>query len=282
MMDTKVILEGLIFPECPRWHEGRLWFSDMLDERVIAVDPQGKAETITGVPGQPGGLGWLPDGRLLAVSKEERKLFRLDPKGLVEVADLGPLAKGHLNDMVVDRRGRAYIGDYGFDEFPGRGVPIHADLILVEPDGAARRVAEDVKFPNGAVITQGGRTLIVAESFALRIAVFDIKEDGSLANYRVWAELGEGFIPDGLCLDAEGAVWVANSMGNDVARVREGGEVTDRITVAKRAYACMLGGKDRRTLYLTTADAGFLADLAGKRSGRIEAVRVAVPGTGLP
>jgi sugar lactone lactonase YvrE len=279
---TKVILDGLIFPECPRWYDGRVWFSDMLDLKVIAVDAGGKAEIAARVPGQPGGLGFLPDGRLLVVSMTDQRLLRLDPDGLKEVADLSRMAVGNCNDMVVDSQGRAYIGDWGFVEFPKKGEVKMAHLILVSPDGKARVVADQVLFPNGAVITPDHKTLIVAESFASRLAAFDIEDDGSLGNYRVWANLGKGVIPDGICLDAEGAIWVTDSAGSDVIRVKRGGEVVGRITVSLRAYACILGGPEREDLYLTTAAPGLFADLKSKRSGRLEVIQVDVPGAGLP
>jgi sugar lactone lactonase YvrE len=280
--ETRVVLEGLVFPECPRWQDGKLWFSDMLDRKVIAVDPTGKAAVAAQVPGQPGGLGFLPDGRLLVVSMTDQRLLRLEADGLKEVADLSRMAVGNCNDMVVDVQGRAYIGDWGFVGVPKRGEPKKANLILVTPDGKARIVANELLFPNGAVITPDNKTLIVAESSASRLAAFDIEADGSLANYRVWANLGKGVIPDGICLDAEEAVWVTNSGGNDVIRVREGGEAAGRIYVSDRAYACILGGPDRRDLYLTTAAPGLFADLKDKRSGRIEVIRVDIPGAGLP
>ena len=280
--ETKVILEGLIFPECPRWHDGRLWFSDMLDRKVIAVDPDGNAETIVEVSGQPGGLGWLPDGRLIVVSMTDQRLLRLDIDHLEETADLSQLATGNCNDMVVDFHGNAYIGDWGFVGSRPQGQLTTAHLIMASPDGKARIVANEVLFPNGAVITPDNKTLIVAESFGSRLGAFDIEEDGSLTNYTVWANLGKGVIPDGICFDAEGAIWVTNSNGNDIVRVRKGGEVSGTVTVSSRAYACMLGGADRRSLYLTTAAPGMFADLESKRSGRIEVIRVDVPGDGLP
>jgi sugar lactone lactonase YvrE len=280
--ETKVILDGLIFPECPRWHDGKLYFSDMLDLKVIAVDPGGRAEVVAKVPGQPGGLGWLPDGRLLVVSMTDQRLLRLDAGGLIEAADLSKMATGNCNDMVVDEKGRAYIGDWGFVGALPKGQMPPAHLMLVAPDGKARIVASNVLFPNGAVITPDNNTLIVAESFASRLAAFDIRDDGSLTNYAVWANLGKGVIPDGICLDAEGAVWVTNSGGNDVIRVKKGGEVVGRITISLRAYACILGGLDRKSLYLTTAAPGLFADLKDKRSGRIEVIQVDVPGAGLP
>jgi sugar lactone lactonase YvrE len=281
--ESRVILEGLIFPECPRWHDGRIWFSDMLDDKVIAVDPRGKAETVATVPGfpGPGGLGFLPDGHLLIVSMTEQRLLRLDNGNLTEFADLSKIACGPLNDLVVDYQGRSYVGDWGFTVFPKKGEPTNPHMILVTPDGKARIVSDQVRFPNGAIVTPDNKTLIVADTNARNLAAFDITADGSLKNYRIWAELGKDCLPDGICLDAEGAVWVTFS-GNDILRVKKGGEVTDRITLSKRPYACVLGGPERKSLYLTTGDPGMYADLKDKRSGRLEVVEVDVPGAGIP
>ncbi len=280
--ETKVIMDGLIFPECARWHDGRLWFSDMLDRKVIVIGPDGKPEVVVDVPGQPGGLGWLPDGRLLIVSMFDQRLLRLEAGGLQVVADLSKVARGNCNDMVVDLKGRAYIGDWGFVGARPKDHVTTGDVMLVTPEGNARVVSDQLQFPNGAVITADNRTLIVADSYGYNLSAFDIRSDGTLANYRVWADMGKSVIPDGICLDAEGAVWVTNSAGNDVIRVKEGGKVVGRVTVASRAYACILGGPKRDLLYLTTAAPGMFADLKDKRSGRIEVVPVAVPGAGLP
>ncbi|HEB90879.1 MAG TPA: hypothetical protein ENI85_14995 [Deltaproteobacteria bacterium] len=280
MKTPEVLLDGLRFPEGPRWHEDRLWFSDMHAGRVMAVGMDGIAETIVEVEAEPSGLGWLPDGRLLVVSMQDRRLLRLDPKGLTEVADLSGLASFHCNDMVVDSRGHAYVGNFGFDLHAGDD-PIGANLILVRPDGEAEVAAADLLFPNGMVITPDGRTLIVGESFGARLTAFDLAQDGRLSRRRVWAQL-EGFVPDGICLDAEGAIWVASPVGQGgVARVREGGEVIDRIAVEHEAFACMLGGPDRRTLFICTSPDSDPAK-TGDRRGRIEVVAVDVPGAGLP
>ncbi len=280
MVKTRVMLDGLRFPEGPRWHEGRFWFSDMHDGRVIASTMDGGTETIVDVAGEPSGLGWLPDGRLLVVSMRDRRLLRLDPDGLVEVADLSALATSHCNDMVVDAQGRAYVGNFGFDLHAGDS-PTSTNLILVHPDGRSEIAAKDLQFPNGMVITPDGGTLIVAESFGARLAAFDIAEDGSLDGRRVWAKL-EGDVPDGICLDEEGAIWVASPMGiGGVLRVREGGELTDRIEVEHDAFACMLGGPDRKTLFICTSGNSDPAK-TGDRLGRIEIVEVDVPGAGLP
>ena len=281
-MKTRTILDGLRFPEGPRWHDGRLWFSDMHDGRVLALDPQGRAETIFALEGdEPSGLGWLPDGRLLVVSMQRRQVLRREADGRLALhADLSALAHFHANDMVVDRAGRAYVGNFGFD-LNGGAAQRATNLALVHPDGRADVASDDMMFPNGTVITPDGGTLIVGESFRAQLTAFDVGADGRLSNRRVWATL-ERAVPDGICLDAEGAIWVASPVSKGVLRVREGGEVADRIEVEHQAYACMLGGADRRTLYVCTAATHDPAKTGTPRSGRIEAVEVAVPGAGLP
>lgn len=278
---TKVLLEDLAFPEGPRWHEGRLWFSDMHSQCVVAVDPEGRTETICEVPGDPSGLGWLPDGTLLVVSMQDRRLLRLGAGGLEEFADLSELASCHLNDMVVDAAGNAYVGNFGYDLHDSEATPRNAELVCVSPDGKLRVVANDLAFPNGTVITPDGRTLIVAESMGGRLTAFDIRPDGSLDHRRDWAVL-ENVVPDGICLDAEGAIWVASPVSATVFRVHEGGQVSDRVAVSTQPFACMLGGRDRNTLFIATAEASQPAECRAKRSGRIEFTRVEVPGAGLP
>jgi sugar lactone lactonase YvrE len=281
MTAPRTLLDGLRFPEGPRWREGRLWFSDMHAGVVLRVGLDGRAETVVAVPHEPSGLGWLPDGRLLVVSMQDRRLLRLDPEGLVPVADLSPFASFHCNDMVVDGRGRAYVGNFGFDihEKPRPRVR-PANLALVHPDGRAELAASDLMFPNGTVITPDGRTLIVGESFGARLTAFDVGPEGRLSNRRIWAQL-EKETPDGICLDAEGAVWVASPFSNAVLRVREGGEVAERIAFDRMAIACMLGGPERRTLFVCTARSVDPAE-TGAREGRIEWIEVDVPGAGWP
>jgi sugar lactone lactonase YvrE len=277
---TKTLLDGLSFPEGPRWHEGKLWFSDMQAGRVMTVDRDGKCENIVDVPGAPSGLGWLPDGRLLVVSMIDRRLLRLEPWGLVEVADLNELASYHCNDMVVDHDGRAYIGNFGFDY--AANAPVEpAEIVLVTSDGEARVVVKEVYFPNGTVITPDNQTLIVAETWGNCLTAFDIESDGSLANRRIWAKL-EGVFPDGICLDAEGAIWVAAPHPGEVIRVLKGGEITHRVNVSTRPYACMLGGDERCTLFVCTAEAAIPDDVRAAPGGKIEAINVEVPGAGLP
>jgi len=276
----EVLLDGLFFPEGPRWHDGALWFSDMHGHWVTTVGLDGRAHRIVEVPAAPSGLGWLPDGRLLVVSMEDRRLLRLDPDGLTEVADLSRFATFHCNDMVVDAQGRAYVGNFGFDLYAG--VPHVATVItLVLPNGEMRIAAEGLQFPNGTVITPDGKTLIVGESFGPRLTAFDVAGDGSLSNRREWAPMHSA-VPDGICLDAEGAIWVASPISAEVLRIVEGGTVTHRVPVSKEAFACMLGGPQRRHLFICTATSGDPRVCRERRDGRIEVIEVDVPGAGLP
>lgn len=280
MKRPRVLLSGLRFPEDPRWRDGRLWFSDMHDGRVVALDGEGRDETVLTLDDEPSGLGWLPDGRLLVVSVRERKLLRREADGRLALhADLSPVLPFHANDMVVDAQGRAYVGNFGFDLNAGE-TPKPTTLALVHPDGRVAVAANDLAFPNGSVLTPDGRTLIVGETMAARLTAFDVAADGTLSKRRVWAQL-EKAVPDGICLDAEGAIWVASPISHGCLRVREGGEILDRIDVETNAYACMLGGADRKTLFLCTAEEHDPAK-TGTRRGRIEAVQVGVPGVGLP
>jgi sugar lactone lactonase YvrE len=248
--------------------------------RVLAVDAAGRTEPICEVPGQPSGLGWLPDGRMLVVSMTDRRLLRLDPGGLTEVADLSRLASFHCNDMVVDKRGFAYVGNFGFDLI-ARADFHAAEIVLVTPDGQARVVAGELAFPNGTVITPDGKTLIVGESAGARLTAFDIQADGSLSRRRSWAEIAP-VVPDGICLDAESCIWVASPTTSEVVRVREGGEILSRIPVETNAYACMLGGATGKTLFIATAATHEPEEAKRLRSARIETVEVDVGRAGYP
>jgi len=275
-----IVVDGLTFPEAPRWHEGRLWFSDFYSHRVLAVDVSGYVDVIAEVPQRPSGLGWTPDGTLLIVSMLDRRLLRFDGGALAVVADLSSLATGPCNDMVVDANGRAYIGNFGFDRH--RGEPERTTCIArVDPDGRVTRAADDLSFPNGAVITPDGKTLVLAETLAHRLTAFDVAADGGLSNRRVFAQL-DGCFPDGICLDAEGAVWVADARSPRVIRVLDGGRIERTVSTGDRfAFACMLGGDDRRTLFVCT-NTGSGPAMADKGDGRLEAVKVDVPGAGWP
>ncbi len=284
---ARPFLSGLYFGECPRWHDGRLWFSDFFAGAVFSAAEDGEWHAEVEVPGEPAGLGWLPDGRLLIVNRVERSLWRVEPDGtLATHGTLLPWATFHGNDMVVAADGRAYVGNFGFDLdalFDGDTSVTMAptSLIRVDPDGSTHQAAADVNFPNGTVLTPDGRTLVVAESMGGQLLGFDVEPDGTLTNRRVWAPL-TGVAPDGICLDAEGCIWVANAGGSECVRVAEGGEVRDRVTTSQGCFACMLGGEDRRTLYLVTAPSPAASQRRGERQGAIEQCRVDVPGAGLP
>lgn len=281
MHTLTTLLDGLRFGEGPRWHDGKLYFSDMHANHVMTVDLEGRSAVVCEVPNNPSGLGWLPDGTMLIVSMTDRKVMRMERGGALKVhADLSALAPFHCNDMVVDSKGRAYVGNFGYDLHKGekaRGTV----LIMVTLDGKPRVVADDLMFPNGTVITRDGKTLVVGESFGRRLTAFDIAADGSLANRRVWADLGNN-VPDGIALDAEGAIWVATPMSSEVIRVREGGEVAERIKVATDAFACTLGGADRKTLFVLTSASSDPAACLANATGKVEITKVEVPGAGLP
>jgi sugar lactone lactonase YvrE len=280
MRQFKVLIDNLCFGEGPRWHDGRLYFSDMHAHTVNAMDPGGRVEALAEVAGSPSGLGWLPDGRMLVVSMHDRRLLRLEGKELKLHADLSSLASSHCNDMVVDAAGHAYVGNFGYDFFLGEKEKA-AELIMVDPGGSARVVANDMMFPNGSVIPPGGKTLIVGESMAHRLTEFDVASDGSLNNRRLWAELGDS-MPDGIALDAEGAIWVAAPFTHELLRVKQGGEVVERIKREQMPIACALGGPSRRMLFLLTSETVHPEECRKKRSARIESTEVDVPGTGLP
>jgi sugar lactone lactonase YvrE len=281
-MSNRVVLDGLMFPEGPRWRGGRLFLSDIQAGEVIAVDEDGRAERlVTDLPGGgPSGLGWLPDGRLLIVATRGRALYTLEPDGSRELyADLSGLASYGTNDMVVDTStGRAWVGccDLG-----GMPRPAASELIVVHPDRGAAVADPALAFPNGSVLTPDGGTLIVAETFGQRLTAFRIGADGTLSDRRVWAPTPR-MAPDGICLDEAGGVWFADPRNNACVRVLEGGEVTDRIEFDRGVYACTLGGADLRTLFVLTSAGLPSAETAATRPGRVEAVPVATAGAGSP
>jgi len=262
--------------------KGQVSFLPDPNGQIIKSEKQTfKIEVVAANLDTPWGEVFLPDGRMLVVSMEDRRLLRMEPDGSVVLhADLGAVATGHCNDMVVDKLGRAYVGNFGFPYPDGEQKP--ARLARADPDGTVVEAADDLMFPNGAVITPDGKTLVVGETFANRMTAFDIAPDGGLSNRRLWASLASNEYPDGCCLDAEGAIWVASPFTNEVIRVREGGEVAERIAATQGVFACMLGGADRRTLYALTASSADPNARFEDRTGRIEAVEVEVPGVGLP
>lgn len=280
MTDLTTLLDGIYFGEGPRWRDGHLYLSDFYAHEVLKVDLDGNRERVAHLPQQPSGLGWLPDGTMLIVSMKDRKLMKLTDAGPVEYADLSSVAGYHCNDMVVSAEGRAYVGNFGYDHY-SEPEEKPAKLARVDPDGSVHCAATDLKFPNGSVITPDGKTLIVGETRGNRLTAWDIGPDGGLSNRRVWADLGPNF-PDGICLDEEGAIWVADPRLKETIRVREGGEVTHRIPTGDYgSYACMLGGADCKTLFICTAP-GSGPSAAEAPKGRIEYCRVDVPGAGLP
>ena len=269
---ARCLLSGLGFGESPRWHRDRLWFANWGTQQIVASDAKGRSSVEVVVPTTiPFSFDWLPSGRMLVVSGPEGLLLRLEPDGsLVTHADLNTIAPGFWNEIVVDGRGNSYVNG--------------ASLALVTPDGKLRKVAEGFAFPNGMAITSDNRTLLLAESHAHCLTAFDIQSDGSLTNRRVWADLGQG-APDGICVDAEGAVWYADVPNKQCVRVREGGEVLQTIQTDRGCFACMLGGADRRTLFIVAAEwLGFprMDEALAARSGRLLSVEVAVPTAGWP
>lgn len=289
-MSVELLTDGLHFGEGPRWHQGKLWFSDFFDHAVKTVDLAGTVETKLSVAGRPSGLGWLPDGRMLIVSMTDRLLLRLESDALVVHADLSDIATFHCNDMVVDGVGRAYVGNFGFDldaaetsgDFAGALSAYEgATIARVDPDGTIHSAVTGMRFPNGSVITPDGRTMIVAESMARRLSAFDVAADGALSNQRVWADTGS-YIPDGICLDDEGAVWVADAGGPHCVRIREGGDVLEIVDTEQRCFACMLGGDDGRTLFMITAAYSLATEASVHRSGKILTTRVAAGHSGRP
>lgn len=279
--DFETVADGLTFPEGPRWHDGKFWFSDFYTYSVYTLDADNKLEAVAEVPNQPSGLGWAPNGDLLIVSMLDHKLLRQSNGTITEVADMSAYAKVASNDMVVDKVGRAYVGNFGV-ELPIMDNPGSTNLVRVDPDSSVSVAADDMWFPNGTVITDDGKTLIIGESFANRLTAFDVAEDGSLSNRRVWAELGEDGFPDGMCLDAEGGIWVCGPRLNRLSRVFEGGKTDVVVDFGEvKPVACMLGGNDRKTLYLLTNTHVGLASAEAK-GGKVETLRVDVPGAGLP
>jgi sugar lactone lactonase YvrE len=292
-MNTVTLVEGRYFCEGPRWHDGRFWFSDFYAHEVcsVGIDGDVRVEVSVADGERPSGLGWLPDGRLLFVAMLARKVMRREADGtIVEHADLGEVATFHCNDMLVDENGRAYVGNFGFDldttlaTMGAEGLlttmitdrdPYTAVLAEVEPDGSVTVAADDLAFPNGVVLVDGGATLVVAQTLGLELTAFDRGADGSLTNRRTWASLAASMIaPDGIAVDAAGGIWVANALGTECVRVEEGGAITDRVTTSQLAFACAIGGPDGRHLLVCTATASDAETAAASPTGRLEIVEL--------
>lgn len=295
--NVRTVADGFTYLEGPRWHKGELWFVDFYTNTVNKVRGDGTVQTICTVDGQPSGLGWLPDGRLLVVSMKDRRVLRMEEDGtLVEHADISDLCGGHANDMVVAPTGDAYVGNFGFDLMGGADHEF-ATVVLVRPNGSAEIVAKDLSFPNGMVISPDEKTLIVNEFFGNRISAFDIYEDGTLGERRDFANFGDlgnepsiairlaksSIAPDGLTLDAEGAVWIADCVNQRAARIGEGGKILDQVSTAPNGvFAVALGGDDGRTLFMCVAPDFDEAKRSAAREAFIASVVVDVPHAGTP
>ncbi|MHB1088025.1 MAG: SMP-30/gluconolactonase/LRE family protein [Acidimicrobiales bacterium] len=289
---SHVIREGLSFGEGPRWHDGRLWFSDFYRHGVFSIDEHGHDERLEHtVSGQPSGLGWLANGDLLCVSALDHRVLRFADGVESTFADISAHCGFWANDMVVSSKGFAYVGNFGFDldtllhEVGEEGLlsspPPTTNLIVLDPEGNVIQVVPEMAFPNGSVITPDGRTLIVGETLAFRLSAFDIDPNGTLSNRRVWAQL-DFVATDGMCLDAGGQIWLANALSDRCLRVKEGGEITAEVITTQTAFACMLGGEDRATLFIMSAPTSDRFKIADQTLGRIEVAHVTVPGAGLP
>jgi len=280
-MELTRLIDGIDFGEGPRWRDDRLWYSDFYQNSVYAVTPEGQRSLVVKIDDQPSGLGWLPNGDLLIVAMRSKQILRFDGSKIHPYADLSALAEGLCNDMIISESGHAYVGNFGFD-FEAGDAPTATRLIHVDPDGNSSRVGRDVKFPNGMVITPDGKTLIVGETMGGQYTAFDIEADGDLSNPRVWASI-IGILPDGCCLDEEGAIWCSDAgPGQAICRITEGGEILDRFPTPEPTFACMLGGVDGKTLFVLTAPGSAKEQLAGKGAGVLWTTRVEAGRAGLP
>jgi len=274
-----VLMKNIAFGEGPRWKNGHLWFSDMHSKQVIKLAPTGSWEIVVALQDdQPSGLGWLPDGDLLIVSMQKRQILRFNGKDLLVHADLSEMASYHCNDMVIGPYGRCYVGNFGFDLHNG-AEPKPGELIRVDVDGSMHLMEGDLNFPNGAVITADGQTLVVAETFAGVLTAFDIGANGDLHNRREWAKLPNKALPDGICLDSNGGIWVASPTTNECVRLSEGGEMTHRIRTDRGAFACVIG---EETLYVCTSKASNPVICMAERNARIEFFPAPYPAAGYP
>jgi len=275
---------GLKFTESPRWYDGKLWFIDIHDKRIKTVDLSGSVATVLELPFIPNGFGLTPAGTIVVGDAFQRRIHRLEGAALQPVAGISDITTFCLSDGIVDAHGRLYVGDIGYNFVDPAAKPVETCVIvLVGPGGQTSVVADKLFFPNGMVITPDGRTLIVGETLGHRLTAFDIQEDGSLGNRRIWAQLPSSVSPDGICLDAEGAVWCANPEGEDsVVRVRQGGEITDRIKVDTHAYAVMLGGPERKHLFICASGSHDPAEIHRNPSASFQIVEVDISGAGIP
>jgi sugar lactone lactonase YvrE len=289
--EARVLRDGLAFGEGPRWHDGRLWFSDFYRHAIFSIDEDGTEERLEhAAPTQPSGLGWLPDGDLLFVSMTDQRVLRVHEGTTSLFADVAPYCGFWANEMITSGTGVSYVGSFGFDlDVFLRDVgaealladPPTTNLVVLGPEGDVRQVVPDLAFPNGTVITPDGTTLVIGETIASRLSAFDVAADGTLSNRRVWAPL-DFVATDGMCLDADGQIWLANALAPQCVRVREGGEVTGVVTTSQNAFACMLGGAARTTLYVMCAPTSDRFQIEDATAGTIEVAQVAVPAAGWP
>ena len=282
MATIRTVYRGIVFPECPRWRDGSLWFSDCHDGKVLNIAPNGTLLDSFDVPGNPAGLGWLPGGDMLIVSIDELCIFRRRPDhSLSRHAVLAPHHRFHANDMVVDSAGNAYVGEVGFRS--GQEEQRSTSVLLVRPGGTVEVAVSGVLTPNGSVITPDGKTFILAESMRKRLTAYTIADDGTLVDPKIFAQLGADQVPDGICLDAEGCIWMTSPRTASVLRVAPGGGILEELPVeGGRPYACMLGGEDRRDLFICISTGHDPALTRPVRGGSIGVARVAVAGCGLP
>ena len=277
MTEITQLMDGILLGECPRWHDGKLWFADWVGQKLYTLAPGGQPRIEADIASLPFSFDWLPDGRMLLVHAADNDLKLRAPDGsFARFADLSALSEYGCNEITVHPTGHIYVNNVNFD-FPG-GAFQPGFIALVGPDGSARKVAEGLAFPNGMAITPDGRTLVCAESFNGNLTAFDIAPDGSLANRRLWANVGQ-YGNDGISTDAEGAIWT--STGPTVLRIRDGGEVTDRFELDRMCFAVMLGGEDGRTLYMVANEWTGSVDIT-RPTGRVFSTRVSVPRAGNP
>lgn len=308
MKELKKLTGGLYFGEGPRWHENKLWFSDFYSHKVMTLDENNSLETVCEVPSQPSGLGWLPNGDLLIVSMLDRKILKFSEGSISVHADLSEYVAHKCNDMVVSSDGTAYVGNFGMGDAGESLNSTH--LMIVKSDGTVLKGPDNLLFPNGTVITEDGKNLIVAETLGAKLTSFDIEDNGELVNRKLWARTSAlyslliikflsslGFdlskvdfskysknlhVPDGICLDEKNGIWIASPTTKAVVRIEKGGNITDTISTPKGAFACMLGGKDRKTLYVIISNSSDPEEAKASPEGEIHSIEVEIPGVGKP
>ena len=308
MKELKKLTGGLYFGEGPRWHENKLWFSDFYSHKVMTLDENNSLETVCEVPSQPSGLGWLPNGDLLIVSMLDRKILRFSEGSISVHADLSEYVAHKCNDMVVGRDGTAYVGNFGMGDAGESLNSTH--LMIVKSDGTVLKGPDNLLFPNGTVITEDGKNLIIGETLGAKLTSFDIEDNGELTNRKLWARTSPLFslliikflssmgfdlskvdfskysknlhVPDGICLDEKNGIWIASPTTKAVVRIEKGGNITDTINTPKGAFACMLGGKERKTLYVIISNSSDPEEAQASPGGEIHSIEVEIPGVGKP